>query len=54
MSAPAEPTTIAVGGDYDVVIGSGVLDRVGDLLAQVGVQVEAAAHPTTVRRKVRR
>ena len=41
------PTTISVGGDYDVVIGSGVLGRVGDLL---GADVERVlvVHPLTL------
>lgn len=41
------PTTISVGGDYDVVIGSGVLERVGDLL---GADVERVlvVHPPTL------
>ncbi len=41
------PTTITVGGDYDVVIGSGVLERVGDLL---GADVERVlvVHPPTL------
>ena len=41
------PTTISVGGDYDVVIGSGVLGRVGDLL---GADVERVlvVHPPTL------
>ena len=47
MSAPAEPTTIAVGDDYDVVIGSGVLDRVGDLLGP-DVERVLVVHPPTL------
>jgi 3-dehydroquinate synthase len=41
------PTTISVGGDYDVVIGSGVLGRVADLL---GADVERVlvVHPPTL------
>ncbi len=47
MSTTDRPTTISVGGDYDVVIGSGVLDRVGDLL---GADVERVlvVHPPTL------
>jgi len=47
VSAPAEPTTIAVGDDYDVVIGSGVLDGVGDLLGQ-DVERVLVVHPPTL------
>jgi 3-dehydroquinate synthase len=47
VSAPAEPTTIAVGDDYDVVIGSGVLDRVGDLLGP-DVERVLVVHPPTL------
>ncbi|GAB3069580.1 3-dehydroquinate synthase [Intrasporangium mesophilum] len=43
----AEPTTISVGGDYDVVIGSGVTDRVGGLLG-VGVDRVLVVHPPTL------
>ncbi|HET7801315.1 MAG TPA: 3-dehydroquinate synthase, partial [Humibacillus xanthopallidus] len=47
MSAAPETTTIAVGDDYDVVIGSGVLGRVADLL---GADVERVlvVHPPTL------
>ena len=47
MSVSTAPTTIPVGDDYDVVIGSGVLDRVGDLL---GADVERVlvVHPPTL------
>ena len=47
MSVSTVPTTIPVGDDYDVVIGSGVLDRVGDLL---GADVERVlvVHPPTL------
>ncbi len=47
MTASAGPTTIAVGADYDVVIGSGVLDRVSGLL---GPDVERVllVHPPTL------
>ncbi len=44
----AEPTTISVAGDYDVVIGSGVTDRVGSLLG-VGVERVLVVHPPTLR-----
>ncbi|WP_020143974.1 3-dehydroquinate synthase [Terracoccus sp. 273MFTsu3.1] len=47
MSAAAEPTTIPVGDDYDVVIGSGVLDRVGDLLGD-DVERVLVVHPPTL------
>jgi 3-dehydroquinate synthase len=43
----AEPTTISVGGAYDVVIGSGVTDRVGSLLG-VGVDRVLVVHPPTL------
>ena len=43
----AEPTTISVGGDYDVVIGSGVTDRVGGLLGE-GVDRVLVVHPPTL------
>lgn len=47
MTAAAEPTTVPVGGDYDVVIGSGVLDRLAGLL---GADVERVllVHPPTL------
>jgi 3-dehydroquinate synthase len=47
VSAALESTTISVGGDYDVVIGSGVLDRVPEL---VGADVERVlvVHPPTL------
>ncbi|TQM58345.1 3-dehydroquinate synthase [Humibacillus xanthopallidus] len=47
MSAALGSTTISVGGDYDVVIGSGVLGRVADLL---GADVERVlvVHPPTL------
>jgi 3-dehydroquinate synthase len=47
VSGPDTPTTISVGGDYDVVIGSGVLGRVADLL---GADVERVlvVHPPTL------
>ena len=47
MSLATAATTIPVGGDYDVVIGSGVLGRVGDLL---GAEVERVlvVHPPTL------
>jgi len=47
VSGAAEPTTIPVGDDYDVVIGSGVLDRVGDLLAD-DVERVLVVHPPTL------
>lgn len=47
MNVALEHTTIPVGGDYDVVIGSGVLARVGELL---GPEVERVllVHPPTL------
>ena len=47
MSGAAEPTTIPVGDDYDVVIGSGVLDRVGELLGD-DVERVLVVHPPTL------
>ncbi|NUO91554.1 MAG: 3-dehydroquinate synthase, partial [Dermatophilaceae bacterium] len=47
MSGHATPTSIAVGSDYDVVIGSGVLDRVADLLGG-GVERVLVVHPPTL------
>ena len=47
MTAPASPTTIAVGDDYDVVIGSGVLDRAADLLGP-DVERVLVVHPPTL------
>ena len=47
MSGAAEPTTIPVGDDYDVVIGSGVLDRVGGLLDD-DVERVLVVHPPTL------
>ncbi|WP_256795112.1 3-dehydroquinate synthase [Terrabacter sp. Ter38] len=47
MSTAVEPTTIPVGDDYDVVIGSGVLDRVGDLLGD-DVERVLVVHPPTL------
>ena len=47
MSTAAEPTTIPVGDDYDVVIGSGVLDRVGELLGD-DVERVLVVHPPTL------
>jgi 3-dehydroquinate synthase len=47
VSAVAEPTTVPVGDDYDVVIGSGALDRVGDLLGD-GVERVLVVHPPTL------
>jgi 3-dehydroquinate synthase len=41
------PTTIAVGDDYDVVIGSGVLDRVVELLGP-DVERVLVVHPPTL------
>jgi 3-dehydroquinate synthase len=41
------PTTISVGGDYDVVIGSGVLGRVADLLGG-DVERVLVVHPPTL------
>ncbi|WP_330473052.1 3-dehydroquinate synthase [Terrabacter sp. C0L_2] len=47
MSGVDSPTTVAVGDDYDVVIGSGVLDRVGDLLGP-DVERVLVVHPPTL------
>ena len=47
MSVSTGPTTIPVGDDYDVVIGSGVLDRVGDLL-DADVERVLVVHPPTL------
>ncbi|CAN7415123.1 3-dehydroquinate synthase [Terrabacter sp. LjRoot27] len=47
MSAATDPTTISVGDDYDVVIGSGVLDRVGGLLGD-DVERVLVVHPPTL------
>jgi 3-dehydroquinate synthase len=47
VSAALEPTTISVGGDYDVVIGSGVLGRVADLLGP-DVERVLVVHPPTL------
>ena len=47
MTAPASPTTISVGDDYDVVIGSGVLDRAADLLGR-DVERVLVVHPPTL------
>jgi len=47
VTAPASPTTISVGDDYDVVIGSGVLDRAADLLGR-DVERVLVVHPPTL------
>ncbi len=47
MTEPTGATTIPVGDDYDVVIGSGVLDRVGDLLGG-DVERVLVVHPPTL------
>jgi 3-dehydroquinate synthase len=47
VSGPADVTTIPVGDGYDVVIGSGVLDRVGDLLGD-DVERVLVVHPPTL------
>ncbi|HSU73377.1 MAG TPA: iron-containing alcohol dehydrogenase, partial [Terrabacter sp.] len=47
MTGAPEPTTISVGGDYDVVIGSGVLDRVAGLLGP-DVERVLVVHPPTL------
>ncbi|GAA2744056.1 3-dehydroquinate synthase [Terrabacter aerolatus] len=47
MSGAPVPTTIPVGTDYDVVIGAGVLDRVGDLLGD-DVERVLVVHPPTL------
>ncbi len=51
MSGAGAPTTISVGGEYDVVIGSGVLDRVADLVGAApgdGVERVLLVHPPTL------
>jgi len=47
VTGAPEPTTISVGGDYDVVIGSGVLDRVAGLLGP-DVERVLVVHPPTL------
>ena len=47
MTTSTAPTTITVGDDYDVVIGSGVLDRVADLLGP-DVERVLVVHPPTL------
>jgi 3-dehydroquinate synthase len=47
VSGTAAPTTISVGGQYDVVIGSGALDRVGELVGE-GVERVLLVHPPTL------
>ena len=47
MSGVDSPTTVSVGDDYDVVIGSAVLDRVGDLLGP-DVERVLVVHPPTL------
>ena len=47
MNVALEPTTVPVGGDYDVVIGSGVLARVGELLGP-DVERVLVVHPPTL------
>jgi 3-dehydroquinate synthase len=47
VSGVDRPTTVPVGDDYDVVIGSGVLDRVGDLLGP-DVERVLVVHPPTL------
>lgn len=43
----SDVTTISVGGRYDVLVGSGVLSRVSDLLAD-GVERVLVVHPPTL------
>ena len=47
MSAGPVPTTISVGGEYDVLIGPGVIERVGGLLRD-GVQRVLVVHPRSL------
>jgi 3-dehydroquinate synthase len=47
VNVALEPTTVPVGGDYDVVIGSGVLARVGELLGP-DVERVLVVHPPTL------
>lgn len=47
MNVALEPTTVPVGGDYDVVIGSGVLARIGELLGP-DVERVLVVHPPTL------
>jgi len=47
VSGVDSPTTVSVGDDYDVVIGSAVLDRVGDLLGP-DVERVLVVHPPTL------
>ncbi|MFM6851102.1 MAG: 3-dehydroquinate synthase [Terrabacter sp.] len=53
MTGQDAPTTITVGGDYDVVIGAGVLDRVADLLGG-DVERVLVVHPPTLPELTRR
>ncbi|WP_323101748.1 3-dehydroquinate synthase [Intrasporangium sp. YIM S08009] len=51
MTGAGAPTTISVGGQYDVVIGSGVLDRVADFVGSgpgAGVERVLLVHPPTL------
>jgi len=47
VNVALEPTTVPVGGDYDVVIGSGVLARVSELLGP-DVERVLVVHPPTL------
>ncbi|OFE17741.1 3-dehydroquinate synthase [Humibacillus sp. DSM 29435] len=47
MNVAPEVTTIAVGGDYDVIIGSGVIARVAEHLPD-GVERVLLVHPPTL------
>jgi 3-dehydroquinate synthase len=47
VTRPAQPTVIRVGDDYDVVIGSGVIGRMPDLL-RPGVERVLVVHPPTL------
>ncbi|GAA6526652.1 3-dehydroquinate synthase [Intrasporangium sp. DVR] len=49
----ASQTVIRVGDDYDVVIGSGILDRVPDLIGEQAERV-LVVHPPTLRDLARR
>jgi 3-dehydroquinate synthase len=53
MTGTTQPTVIRVGDEYDVVIGSGVLERVPDLLGE-GVERVLVVHPPTLADLARR
>jgi 3-dehydroquinate synthase len=49
VTVRSEPTTISVGGSYDVVLGSGVIDRAAGMLGD-GVERVLVVHPPTLPR----